>query len=83
MGALTCESVQKEFRDLTDFYQREAGAHVLEGNRQSGSYRWMEIDTRRLASGSFNPDEMDEAYRLHHWILEVIQKSTAPIVDFR
>ena len=65
-----CESVQKEFADLTDFYQREAGAHVLEGNRQSGSYRWMEIDTRRLASGSFNPDDMDEAYRLHRWILD-------------
>ena len=65
-----CESVQKQFTDLTDFYQREGGAHVLEGDRQSGSYRWMEIDTRRLASGSFNPEDMEDAYRLHRWILD-------------
>ncbi len=64
-----CETIQKQYGDLTDFYQRDQGAHVLEGDRQAGSYRWVEIDKRRLSCGAFNPDVAEDAYRMHDWIL--------------
>jgi len=65
-----CEAAQKQFRDLSDFYQREGGAYVLEGDRGSGSYRWMELESRRLSSGAFNPNDAEDAYRQHAWLLE-------------
>ncbi len=65
-----CEAAQKQFPDLTDFYQREEGAYALEGDRGGGSYRWVELAARQLSSGAFNPADVQEAYRLHGWLLE-------------
>lgn len=65
-----CETVQKQFPSMTAFYQRDSGEFVLEGNREAGSYPWMEIHSHRLAAGRFNPDETADAYRLHDWLLE-------------
>lgn len=65
-----CETTQKQFPDMGDFYQRESGEYVLEGDRNAGSYRWLEIGSRRMSSGTFNPSEMDHAYRQHAWLLE-------------
>lgn len=65
-----CEAVQKEFREMTAFYQRETGEYVLEGNREAGRYPWLEIQGRRLAAGYFNPQDIGQAYHLHQWLLE-------------
>lgn len=65
-----CEAVQKQFPDLTDFYQRENGEHVLEGDRSSESYRWVGLDSRRLSSGAFNPPDSEAAYQQHTWLLD-------------
>ena len=65
-----CEAVQKEFSSMSNFYRRDTGEFVLEGNRESGSYQWMELQPRRLSTGSFNPSTAADAYRLHAWILE-------------
>ena len=65
-----CEAAQKQFPDMGDFYQRDNGDFVLEGDRQSGSYRWMELATRRLGSGSFNPADVEDAYAQHRWLLD-------------
>jgi hypothetical protein len=65
-----CEAVQKEFPSMTAFYQRESGDFVLEGDRESGSYRWMELSAHRLSAGYFNPPEMSKARRLHAWLLD-------------
>ena len=65
-----CEAIQKQFHDLSDFYQRDGGEHVLEGERQTGSYRWLEIDTRRMSSGAFNPGDLEAAYNYHAWLLD-------------
>jgi len=65
-----CEVAQKQFPDLSDFYQRNGGEFVLEGNRDAGSYRWLEVASRRLSSGAFNPAELEDAYRQHAWILD-------------
>jgi len=65
-----CEAVQKQFPELSDFYRRDNGPYVLEGDRNAGSYRWVELSTQLLASGSFNPSDTDEAYAQHEWILD-------------
>jgi hypothetical protein len=65
-----CEAVQREFGDMTSFYQRETGENVLEGSREGGSYRWVELSANTLGAGHFNPPELVEAYRLHRWLLD-------------
>jgi hypothetical protein len=65
-----CEAVQKEFAGMTSFYQRDTGEFVLEGDRDSGSYQWLEIQPRRLAAGYFNPPNTQAAYKLLRWILD-------------
>ncbi len=65
-----CEAIQKEFPDMTSFYQRETGEFVLEGNHDTGSYQWMEMQTNRLLAGHFNPPDLGAARRFHQWLLE-------------
>lgn len=65
-----CEAVQKEFPDMTSFYQRETGEYVLEADRDAGTYRWMEMQARRLSAGYFNPPDMAAACQLHRWLLD-------------
>jgi hypothetical protein len=64
------EAVQKEFPEMTSFFQRETGEYTLEGQRDSGNYRWIELSPHRLAAGFFNPPSPAEAYRLHTWLLD-------------
>ena len=65
-----CEAVQKQFSEMTSFYQRESGEFVLEGDRESGSYQWLELEARRLTAGHFNPPSLEHACQLHRWIVE-------------
>lgn len=65
-----CEAVQKQFPDMTGLFQRDNGDFVLEGDRDSGSYRWLELQSRRLSAGYFNPPRPSDAYELHRWLLE-------------
>lgn len=65
-----CESVQKRFPEMTNFYQRDTGEFVLEADRESGSYQWLELQSRRLSAGYFNPPDTESAYSLHSWLLE-------------
>jgi len=64
-----CEAVQKEFPQMTSFYQGENKEFILEGDRQSGSYRWMEVHPQRLLAGYFDPPTLEDAYALHRWLL--------------
>jgi len=65
-----CEAVQKEFQSMTSFYQREDGHYVLEGDRDAGSYQWMELQSHQLSAGWFNPAELSEAGEFHSWLLD-------------
>ena len=64
------EAVQKKFPHMTTLYQRDSGEFVLEGDRESGSYPWVELQRRRLSAGFFNPPDADRAFAMHRWILE-------------
>jgi len=65
-----CEAVQKEFQQMASFYQRESGQYVLEGDRDAGSYQWMELQSHQLSAGYFNPPDLPSAYELHSWLLD-------------
>ena len=65
-----CEAVQKEFREMTSFYERDPQHYVLEGDRDSGTYQWMELQSHQLSAGFFSPPDLESAYHLHDWILD-------------
>lgn len=64
------EAMQKAFPSMTNFFQRENGYFVLEGDRESGSYPWMEFQTHQLSAGYFNPPDLNVAHALHRWMLD-------------
>jgi hypothetical protein len=64
------EACQKQFPSMTGFFQRETGEYVLESDRESGSYQWAELHRNRFCAGFFDPPSLDEALRLHSWMLE-------------
>jgi hypothetical protein len=65
------EQMKKAFPDLQNFYVREGGDLVLEGDKDEESHRWLAIEPRRLASGHVNPETLEEAYRQHEMVLDV------------
>lgn len=65
------EQMQKKFPDLRNFYARAKRDYVLEGDKDSGRYRWCSIEARRISSGAVNFESYDDAMQLHHAALDV------------
>jgi hypothetical protein len=65
------EQVSKAFPSMTNFYGREANEHVLEEDKESGSYRWMALEPRRLASGYWNPPTLEGCHPQHELMLDL------------
>lgn len=65
------EQMKKAFPELTNFFTRESGDFVLEGDKEGGSHRWLAIEARRLCSGYVNPESLEDAYRQHEMVLEL------------
>lgn len=55
------ESVRKAVPSMTDFERRENGEFNLEEDRESGVYRWVTLDSRRLCTGYANPPALEDA----------------------
>lgn len=65
------EQMKKAFPELRNFYTRESGDLVLEGDKEQDAYRWLAIETKRLCSGHVNPESPEDAYRQHETVLEL------------
>ncbi|MFO0960825.1 MAG: hypothetical protein U0800_25875 [Isosphaeraceae bacterium] len=65
------EQMKKAFPELRNFYTRESGDLVLEGDKEQPSYRWLAIEPRRLCSGQVNPDRPASAYKQHELLLDL------------
>ncbi len=65
------EQMKKGFPELRNFYTRESGDLVLEGDKEQESYRWLAIESKRLCSGMVNPDAPEDAYRQHELVLDM------------
>lgn len=65
------DAVRKSFPRMTDFERRENGEYVLEEDRESGSYRWVALESKRLSSGFVNPPTVDDADAQHLRVLDI------------
>jgi hypothetical protein len=65
------EQMKKRYPELQNFYTRENGDLVLEGDKSQESYRFMAIEPRRLCSGHFNPEALEDSFRQHELVLDV------------
>jgi hypothetical protein len=65
------EQMKKRYPDLRNFYSREEGELVLEGDKEQESYRSLSIEPRRLCSGHVNPATLEDAYGQHELVLEL------------
>jgi hypothetical protein len=61
----------KAFPNMTHFHAREDDEFMLEEDKEGGSYRWMGLEGKRLASGYFNPPELDDCHPQHELMLEM------------
>lgn len=65
------EQMRKAFPELRNFFTRESGDLVLEGDKEKESYRWLAIEPRRLCSGQVNPETPEDAYKQHEMVLDL------------
>lgn len=65
------EQMKKAYPDLANFFTRDNGELVLEGDKDAGSYRWLSLEPRRLSSGHVNPPSLEAAYEQHEMVLEL------------
>jgi hypothetical protein len=65
------EQMKKGFPELRNFYTRENGELVLEGDKEKNQYRWVAIESRRLCSGHINPETLEDAYRQQEMVLDL------------
>jgi hypothetical protein len=66
------EQVKKHYPTLRNFYGRERGEFVLEEDKDKGDYRWTSIESRRVSSGYVNPPAVEDAFKQHALILDMI-----------
>lgn len=65
------EQMQKKFPEMRNFYARDKGDFVLEGDKELGSYRWCSVEPRRICSGYVNPETFESALGQHRHALEL------------
>jgi hypothetical protein len=64
------ERMQKQFPAMSRFRKTEAGDFNIEEDRSGRSYRWTSLEQKRISAGHVNPQEIEDALRLHTSILE-------------
>lgn len=66
------ELLQRKFPSMRNFYNRDRGEFVLEEDKDGGSYRWANIEPRRICSGFVNPSSVDDAMAQHSTVLDLV-----------
>lgn len=64
------EQMQKGFPAMSRF-RRADGEMSIEEDRIPAGYRWVTLENKRLSSGHVNPDNIDQALRLHQTVLQM------------
>lgn len=65
------DSVRRVYPRMTDFERRDGNEFTLEEDRESGSYRFVTIDGRRVTSGFVNPPTVEDADAQNEKVLEM------------
>ena len=63
--------MQKQFPQMTDFERRDDGEFALEEDRDSGTYRSVTLDRRRLSSVFVNPTDSDSVDAQNETLLDM------------
>lgn len=66
------ERIQRQFPSMTCFYRGQANQYCLEEDRSLGHYRWVNLELNRIGSGWVNPEVLEQVYRQHRMVLELI-----------
>jgi len=66
------ERVQKQFPSMGSFSRRENSEYCLEEDHSPGQYRWVALETDRIASGVVNPSSFEDAYSQDRLVLELV-----------
>ncbi len=66
------ERLQKQFPKMSDFTRRDSGEYVLQQQEQDQRTRWVGLEVDRIVAGCADPDEIAQAYELHHQVLQLI-----------
>lgn len=66
------EQIKKHYPVMRNFYSRERGEFVLEEDKDRGDYRWATIEGRRVCSGYVNPPSVEEAFKQHKLVMELV-----------
>ncbi|HMP02063.1 MAG TPA: hypothetical protein PKD86_02405 [Gemmatales bacterium] len=64
------ESMQKVYPTLRNFTSRESGEHLLEEDKEDGSYRWLALEHRRVCTGYVNPPTLEAADAQHEKVIQ-------------
>jgi hypothetical protein len=65
------ERISKQYPEINHLSRRNRSEYYLESSQDTGRYRWVCIDSDRLASGTVNPEDYEQAYAQHRFILEL------------
>lgn len=65
------ERIQKQYPDMNRLTRRHQSEYYLESSQTTGRYRWVCVDSDRLAGGIVNPEDFEQAYTQHKFILEL------------
>lgn len=66
------EQMKKRFPTMRNFYSRDRYEFVLEEDKDSGSYRWMSVEQKRICSGYVNPPVVSDAVGQHLNVLDSV-----------
>jgi hypothetical protein len=64
------ERVQRQYPEISRFRKYDNGDLSIEENRDNDAYRWVTLESRRLCAGHVNPENIDEALKLHTLLLQ-------------
>ena len=66
------EQVRRRYPVMEHFYTRENNETILEEDKDSGDYRWVSIEPKRVNSGVVNPDSFEDAVSQHRTVMELV-----------
>ena len=75
------EQIRRRYPRMVNFYARDKGEFVLEEEKDTGAYRWVSTEPKRINSGVVNPESLEDAFEQHRAVLELVpyELSVSPL----
>lgn len=75
------EQIRRRYPRMVNFYARDKGEFILEEEKDTGAYRWVSTEPKRINSGVVNPESLEAAFEQHRAVLELVpyELSVSPL----